>query len=96
MIVAAAVQYTNPFDESEKLIISLPAPARHGDILKPLWNISRGAHSDCVQGFLTDAGLFLNRKEAYIHAIANAQPWCDNRPGLHHGFENELFSEDLW
>jgi hypothetical protein len=75
MIVAAAVKV-------EGLIVSLPAPARHPDIMRALWNINRKL-ADVPprnQGFLTQAGAFVTREEA-------AALLGRNKP---------VYSEDLW
>lgn len=101
MIVAAAVRYTIPFPPedfpySAPLIFTMPRPARHGDIMATLWLLNQGAAGGCEQGFLTDDGTFLDRKEAYIHAIANAQPWRADARKTGKYMGDQLFSEDLW
>lgn len=100
-IVAAAVRYTLPeipakFPYRPTLIFTMPRPARHGDITATLYLLNPGAALQCEQGFITDDGVFLDRKEAYIHAVANAQPWrADARQGNKYQGD-QLFSEDLW
>lgn len=75
MIVAAAVRV-------EGLIISLPRPVRHPDIMRALWNINRKLASvpPRDQGFLTSAGEFMTREEAAMLL----------------GRDKPVFSEDLW
>ena len=68
-------------------IISLPAPARHHDIL---W--ARDIEEFAVQGFLTSTGRFVNRNEAIGVAWRAKQISEDNPPTVSH----ELYSEDLW
>lgn len=75
MIVASAVKV-------EGLIVSLPAPARHPDIMRALWNINRklAAVPPRDQGFLTQTGDFVTREEAAAML----------------GRDKPVYSEDLW
>lgn len=93
MIVAAAIRIN-------RAIISMAAPARHHDILRqigglydpelrPGWTFEAE-----TQGFLTDRGVFLDRRAAYAHALECGQPLVARRPSGYQG--DELFSEDLW
>lgn len=93
MIVAAAIRIN-------RAVISMAAPARHHDILRqingiygqeprPSWTFEVE-----TQGFLTDAGQFLDRREAYAHALQCGQALIGRRPEGYQG--DELFSEDLW
>lgn len=82
-IIAAAVQYG--------ATISLPPPARHGTILTTM---STQMHLDAMvppfcQGFITSAGRFVNRIEAFEVAWRAGQ-LDETKKGP------ELFSEDLW
>lgn len=83
-IVAAAIQI-------EGVTISLPKPARHGQVLHcahRYLGISGGRET---QGFLTSEGRFVNRIQArHIAHIAGQEP------GNTGGQTPELFSEDLW
>ena len=67
-------------------IVSLPKPSRHHDIIN---NLERPCAFE--QGFLTDAGTFVTREEAYIIARNEGQILfrCD-------GDEGRLFSDNLW
>lgn len=93
MIVAAAIRIGDA-------VISMAAPARHHDILRqinrlydpeprPFWTFEAE-----TQGFLTERGVFLDRREAYTHALECGQPLVGRRPDGYQG--DELFSEDLW
>lgn len=55
MIVATAI--LGP----DGLIHTLPAPARHGDIIHKMADQGMGPPPPDAQGFLTDAGRFLGR-----------------------------------
>lgn len=92
-IVTAAVRLGD-------LILSLPRPARHHNIIQmPMFHALRARVDRAVpteQGFLTSRGKFADRKEACAIALANGQLAV----GLGHrkksGPEDTLFSEDLW
>lgn len=94
MIIAAAVKYGD-------FITFLPRPARHHDVLRALYaqmmpTAERNHESyECeVQGFMTDAGTFLDRRQALLWAREYGQT-LRRQPGV--GYQgDELFSEDLW
>lgn len=93
MIVAAAIKVGD-------LICSLPIPARHHHIIRALASAGAENFDERKEGFLSDQGLFLNRREAWDHAHTCGQgtPRRDAilkaNPNTYDGFE--LFSEDLW
>lgn len=72
-------------------IVALPRPFRHHHIfaISALLGINLG---DGCQGFITDAGHFVNRKAAFKMVVANNQP--NRRSGS--PASTELFSEDVW
>ena len=84
IIVAAAIQY-------EGVTISLPQPARHGQILQCAEQFlpDYGVHCTC-QGFLTSTGRFVNRVQARQIAYVAGQETKTT------GNERDLYSEDLW
>lgn len=80
-IVAVAVRHKG-------LVVMLPQPARHADVLRPLFAITKEHVQADDQGFLTSSGRFVERREATRVAFAAGQiavPRC-----------GDLFSEDLW
>ena len=86
MIHAAAIRHM-----VDGTIYTLPRPKRHPDII---WHIDQTRpggfkHCDMTQGFLTHEGVFLNRIDAGIHALA-----CGQIPKLH--VLPQLYTEDLW
>lgn len=95
MIVAAAVKINNA-------VISMAAPARHHDILRAIVSLyepgSRPSwtYAEEEQGFVTNKGEFLGRREAFNHArnCGQGTPRRRTAPGNYEG--DELFSEDLW
>lgn len=86
-IIAAAVQV-------EGVTISLPLPARHGQVLHAAINMhlpQNMIHAAC-QGFLTSTGRFVNRVQAKQIAHLAGQPQM--RPESER--TKDLYSEDLW
>lgn len=97
MITAAAIKFGN-------LVCHLPTPARHADVLRAVKQMFRG-RSDAgylreVQGFMTDKGEFLNREQAYTHALECGQGTPRRDSVIASGYAayngKELYSEDLW
>lgn len=82
-IAAVAVKH-------DDLIISRPAPARHNDIIHPLNALTNRLCPCEDQGFLTNSGRFVDRREAvHIARCAGQLPKGAKHPPL-------LYSEDLW
>lgn len=71
------------------IIASLPAPARHGDVVRKLHDFNPTLVQPEDQGFLTSAGRFVNRREAAHIALETGQLEKLHSPP-------HLFSEDLW
>lgn len=71
------------------VINSLPAPARHGDVLRKLADFNPLVVRGDAQGFLTSTGRYVNRRDAARIALAAGQTAKLTAPP-------ELFSEDLW
>lgn len=73
---------------------SLPAPNRHHDVIRHIVATVPGVESvqarDEDQGFLDEAGTYLNRRQA-LHV---AEVMTQILPGK--GKFYELYSEDLW
>lgn len=72
-------------------MVSLPRPYRHHHIyaLAAFMGIDL---DDGQQGFITEAGHFVNRKVAYEMVVVHEQP--NRRSG--NVTSKELFSEDVW
>jgi len=70
---------------------SLPRPNRHHNVIRM---IKGGCYGPTNQGFLTDAGLYINRRDAFVLAKANGQ--LNRLSGDQYYQGDELFSEDLW
>lgn len=83
MIICIALRLKN------KLVLSLPAPYRHNDIMELANNIGINVEEvrNAEQGFLTNYGRFMNRYTAAQYAFTNGQI---KRQVM------QLFSEDLW
>lgn len=82
-IVGVAIKYNG-------IIYYLPRPNRHHHVIRMIGGIS----GPDTQGFYDFRGNFLDRKQAYIRAIATGQLKRDPSPLKYQG--DELFSEDLW
>jgi hypothetical protein len=82
-ILAAAVL-------QDGVIYSAPAPGRHHHVMMQM--LGQGVYVDHthIQGFVTDTGVFLNRKDALAVASGAGQLIRKTAP------DYELFSEDLW
>ncbi len=80
-IIAAAIKVG-------ELTCSLPKPARHHNIIREM--VARGiSPHGRMQGFLTDKGEFVDRKEGAKIALYSGQVKKLHAPP-------NLFSEDLW
>lgn len=83
-VVAAAL-----FDDRTRIVHSMPAPARHHQIIQAL--SASGVESERMeQCFLLSDGRFARRKAALLVAREAAQVLRETAPA--HG----LFSEDVW
>ena len=71
-------------------LFALPKPNRHGNLFA-LADFYGQDGEPSVQGFTTNTGRFVDRKEAMSIACRTNGPWRSVRPD-----RNELFSEDLW
>lgn len=65
-VVAVAVRYNG-------LLVTLPTPARHPDILRPLYEMTKHIVAAEDQGFMTSGGRFVDRTEAARIAQAARQ-----------------------
>lgn len=81
-IVAAACQL-------DGLTFSLPAPARHHDVLQSMHVLGLPA-IEANQGFLDHRGVYVGRKAAMIVAYQHKQVTDEFEEG------GELYSEHLW
>lgn len=72
------------------VVMSLPRPARHHDIIREVGQTFEGKGKPIVgtQGFVLSDGAFVNRKQAVAVALRSGQ--------LESTESSELFSEDLW
>ena len=83
-IVAAAIEH-------EGTIYHVPPPGRHHHIChKMVLELGLPVNAQRNQGFLTNTGRFVGRREAADIARAAGQIIKKTGP------ENELFSEDVW
>lgn len=87
LITAAALRHPNGY------LFVLERPNRHHHIIEHMAAIGHGPEivASCEQGFITQAGSFLDRKTAWAVALAAGQ--VTRLPG---SVEGLLFSENLW
>lgn len=72
-------------------VYSLPPPNRHDNVIHWVFEMLGDAWTEPeVQGFLTNEGNFVGRKEAFIIATAAGQLIAPLNRG------EELFSEEMW
>lgn len=85
-VIAAAIQI-------EGVTISLPQPARHGEVLSSAdaMGVPESRIHTACQGFLTSAGRFVNRVQAKQIAHVAGQPIIRDDP-----HPRDAFSEDFW
>jgi hypothetical protein len=89
-IVAAAHLYNDAHDPDPRalpVIVSAPPPARHHNLFIAYKRLGAPDES----GFLTSAGRFVGREEAWRIATSAGQPLIPRA-----GQGGLLFSEDLW
>ena len=95
MIICAAIKIQIEGLDHETII---PC-RRHGDafhILKDLGFTPKVKYKEIAQGFINHKGEFLDRKEAYIHALECGQLSATTRECKRTNRETELYSEDLY
>lgn len=85
-IIAAAIQW-------EGVTISLPKPARHGQVMHCAEQFLKTNVNYACQGFLTSKGRFVNRVQA--KHIAHKAQQKQLRPEVER-CGRDLYSEDLW
>lgn len=95
-IVAAAIRYLMPADakqpDPQPIIMLTERPGRHHHVIHGLHALTGlRTHGGNEQGFLTNTGRFVGRREAC--EIARA---ADQIAGPKEGNPAELYSEDLW
>lgn len=72
------------------IVASLPAPARHGDVLRKLFDFNQTVVvGEDRQGFLTNTGRYVNRRDGAAIALAAGQIDKLQAPP-------DLYSEHLW
>ena len=75
---------------TDRMFVSMPAPARHGDLIHELHLCGAGTYAHNEQGFVTDTGRYVNRINARTIATDANQLKADARDHI------DLFSEDVW
>lgn len=86
------------YNKETQMLVTLPKPHRHNDIIALLYEeTGRQVKANWTQGFVSHAGVFLNRQQAAKYVLEREQPLTDYAKAE---YENRtlttLFSEDLW
>lgn len=92
MIIASAIKFHIEATNEDVVLCGL----RHGDIfdqLKRLGFKPKEGYAEIEQGFIDHKNQFLNRKDAYHHAVACGQLQITQKDDDAH---DALISEDLW
>lgn len=78
--------------DSQGIAATMAEPARHHDVIRTMAALGHSTEyiARCEQGFVTDLGRWLNRKEALEVARAAGQIIRESNPAF------GLFSEDVW
>ena len=94
MIICAAIKLKmNNMAGTEQIVCGL----RHGDCLKIIKQLnSNWKNSSKTQGFITNTGKFLDRKEAFKYAKEIGQCNATQRYYWEDHDQEELYSEDLY
>lgn len=71
-------------------IYTVVRPGRHHDVMRQMFDMGIYATEGHVQGFYTNKGRFVDRREALVIAQERNQLIRKTAPAY------ELFSEDLW
>lgn len=94
MILCAAIKTTFARD-GETVTVIIPG-CRHADIWQLMAELKIPRDREEIEGFLDRKGEFLDRHEAFIHAVKCGQISATTLEHKENHLETELFSEDLW
>ncbi len=94
MILCAAIKATFTRD-GETLTVVVPG-CRHADIWELMADLRFPRDREEIEGFLDRNGKFLDRNEAFIHAVKCGQISATTLEHKENHFETGLYSEDLW
>ena len=94
MVICAAIKYHIVNTDKEVVMSGL----RHGDIMELMYNFGSNLfkYKEIEQGFIIHDGTFLNRGQALTHALKCGQLSSSTMELKHQGFENELYTEDIY
>ena len=94
MIVCAALKI-NQCDDFEETVVPC---FRHGNGYEILHSLCHSTKykGHVTEGFITSKGDFLDRTDAFSHAIQCGQLSASTREYKREHYENELYSEDLY
>lgn len=94
MIICAAIQIT--FNRSGKPVEAVVPGYRHGNCWELMATLGVPADREEVEGFLNHKGEFLDRYDAFDHALQCGQLSDTTRTTKAEKGERQLYSEDLY
>ena len=94
MIICAAIQIS--FSRSGKTVKAVVPGYRHGNCWELMATLGVPADRQEVEGFLDHQGHFLDRYDAFDHALQCGQLSDTTRTAKAEKGERQLYSEDLY
>ena len=94
MIICSAIKIQ--FQRKDRTVETVVPGLRHGDCHDLMYSLSVPMKREEIDGFIDHEGSFLDRYEAYEHAILCGQLSDTTRTAKRERGERQLFSEDLY
>lgn len=94
MIICAAIEVT--FQRAGKTVTAVVPGYRHGDCWELMSTLGVPTERQEVEGFLNSRGTFLDRFDAFEHALLCGQLSDTTRTAKMEKGERQLYSEDLY
>lgn len=94
MIICAAIQVT--FQQARKTVTAVVPGCRHGDCWNLMATLGVPADRQETEGFLDSQGNFLDRFDAFDHALMCGQLSDTTHTAKAEKGERRLYSEDLY
>lgn len=95
MIICAAIKFISKENPLDSFVL---CGHRHGNIIANIRHLDEKwwHNSKQIQGFIDHNGVFMDRLEAFQHAVACGQLSASTRQFKKERNEDELYSEDLY
>lgn len=96
MIICAAVKIQNYYSDKENKDLII-CGHRHGDCYEIIHNLMpKNVNSQYIEGFIEHNNCFLDREQAFLHAVSCGQLSTTTRWYKEDRSDRELYSEDLY